>query len=187
MHPASLVNAIEALYQCAATDQSAEIGHNGWVSSIEPFTYNGEFEVSRNANCTPISIFTATFHVFMVFALASTVRTRQRVYDFSPDQFYRVAMSVSPQCFSTTSIATLQGTLLLAVHSLLGPTEMNIWQLTYSAMAHCVDLGLHRTPNESEGLSSAALLIRKMVFYNVYHIDRYVSWRRIICMLPKCI
>ncbi|EHK44761.1 hypothetical protein TRIATDRAFT_181798, partial [Trichoderma atroviride IMI 206040] len=175
LHPGSIVAAIEALYQCAAAEPSAEIGFNGWVTAVEPFAYNGEFALSRGVNCTSISIFTATFHVFMVFTLAATVRTRQRMYDFAPDQFYRAATSVAHYCFSDASVATLQAILLLAVHSLLSPTEMNIWTLTYTAMAQCIDLGLHRMPADDNGASDAAALTRKMVFFNVYHLDRSVA------------
>lgn len=172
MHPGSIVAAIEALYQCATAEPSAQIGFNGWVTTVEPFAYNGEFALSRGVDCTPISIFMATFHVFMVFTLAATVRTRQRMYDFAPDQFYRAATSVAHYCFSNTSVDTLQAILLLAVHSLLSPTEMNIWTLTYTAMAQCIDLGLHRMPADGDGASGAAALTRKMVFFNVYHLDR---------------
>ncbi|KAJ4299216.1 hypothetical protein N0V90_004460 [Kalmusia sp. IMI 367209] len=91
----SFIDALNALYHCAAADTTAEVGHNGWVETVEPFSYNGEHERSRNVNCTPISIFTATFHIYMVFTLAAIVRTRQRMYDFAPDQFYRVAMSIA--------------------------------------------------------------------------------------------
>lgn len=173
LHPGSVLVAIEALYQCAAAEPSAEIGFKGWVATVEPFAYNGEFALSRGVNCTPVSIFTATFHVFMAFTLAATVRTRQRMYDFAPAQFYRAATSVAHQCFSNTSVATLQAILFAAVHSLLSPTEMNIWTLTYTAMAQCIDLGLHRMPTEGDGISRAAALTRKMVFFTVYHLDRY--------------
>jgi hypothetical protein len=172
LHPGSIIAAIEALYQCAAAEPSAEIGFNGWVTTVEPFAYNGEFALSRGVDCTPISIFTATFHVFMAFTLAATVRTRQRMYDFAPDQFYRAATSVAHYCFSSTSVATLQAILLAAVHSLLSPTEMNIWTLTYTAMAQCIDLGLHRMPADGDGATGVAALTRKLVFFTVYHLDR---------------
>ncbi|KAL5452703.1 hypothetical protein PMIN06_005884 [Paraphaeosphaeria minitans] len=175
LHPGSLVNAIEALYQCATAEPSAELGFNGWVTTIEPFAYNGEFSHLRGINKTPISIFTATFHVFMAFTLAATIRTRQRMYDFAPDQFYRVATSVAHHCLSNTSVATLQAILLAAVHSLLTPTEVNIWTLTYTAMAQCIDLGLHRMPKSGDDISAAAILTRKMVFFSVYHLDRSVA------------
>lgn len=175
MHPGSLISAVSALYKCAASDATTEIGHNGWLHTIEPFTYNGEFDILRNDHCTPVSVFTATFHVFMVFTLAATVRTRQRIYDFAPNQFYRVAMSTSQHCFSNTSTASLQATLLLAAYSLLGPAELNIWTLTYVAMAHCIDLGLHRTPSADSDMNRPAFLTRKMLFFSVYHLDRSIA------------
>ncbi|KAH7126635.1 fungal-specific transcription factor domain-containing protein [Dendryphion nanum] len=175
MHPSSVMSAVEALYQCAAADVAVEIGYKGWPASMQPFEYNGEYDVSRNTNCTPISIFTASYHVFMVFTLAATVKVRQRTYDFAPNQFYRVAMSSGQQCFSETSIASLQGTLLLAAYSLLTPAEINIWTLIYVAMAHCVDLGLHRTPHSVSTLSRTAIFVRRMIFFSVYHLDRSIA------------
>jgi hypothetical protein len=172
LHPASLISAMKALYQTVAAGATVEIGYNGWGTSVQPFPYNGEYDTSRNSHCTPISIFTATFHVFMVFTLAATIRTRQRFYDFAPDQFYRIAVSAGEHCFSNTSLASLQATLLLGVYSLLSPASLNIWTLTYVSMAHCVDLGLHRTPSSGSGLSRAALLTRKLLFFSVYHLDR---------------
>lgn len=174
LHPASLLSVFEALYQCAAADTTAQICHNGWVESVQPFAYNGEFELSRNSYRTPISVFTGAFHAYMVLTLAATVQTRRRNYDFAPGQFYRVAISVSQHCFGKTSIVSLQCTLLLAVYSLLSPAELNIWTLTYVAMAHCVDLGLHRATSGDRNISDPAIIVRKMVFFTVYHLDRYV-------------
>lgn len=175
LHPRSVINAIEALYECEAAEPAAETGYNGWATTVETFTYNGEFAVSRGNKCTPISISMATFHVFMIFTLAATVRTRQRKYDFAPDQFYRAAILVAQECFINTSVATLQAILLSAVHSLLSPTETNIWTLTYTAMAQCIDLGLHRMPTKGDGMDGAAALTRKMAFFTVYHLDRYAD------------
>lgn len=172
IHPASLLSALAALYECAAAERTTPIGFNGWVESVAAFSYNGEFEQSRGVSVTPISIFTATFHLFMAFTLAATIRMRERLYDFAPNQFYKVAMSVSQECFSDTSIPTLQATLLLAVHGLLSPAEVNIWTLTHVAMAHCIDLGLHRATNSDAVTSPTALLTRRLVFYCVYHLDR---------------
>lgn len=63
--------------------------------------------------------------------------------------------------------------MLLAVHSLVSPAEVNIWVLTHVSMAHCIDLGLHRSANVEEATSLEALLTRKLVFYCVYHLERY--------------
>ena len=175
LHPSSLLDAVEALYQCAVTGATDEIGFNGWPTTVQPFAYNGELQVSKDTECTPISVFTAAFHVFMVFTLASTVRVRQRVYDFAPKQFYQTAMSFGPQCFSSTSTFSLQATLLLAVYSIISPAELNVWTLTYVAMAHCVDLGLHRATSANSSTSQASVLTRKMLFFSVYHLDRLVS------------
>ncbi|KIW08195.1 hypothetical protein, variant [Verruconis gallopava] len=173
-HIPSLINALDALYVCESLSESANIGRGGWPEFLEPFPYNGDFEQFRGQNATPISIFTATFHIFMVFTLASIIRTREKTFDFAPNQFYKVAMAAAEQTFSTVSIASLQATLCLAVHSLLNPAEVNIWTLTHIAMAHCVDLGLHRDPRVGE-LSGTAITVRRTLFYYVYHLDRSVA------------
>ena len=174
--PSSLTSAVEALHCCVDADETTEIGHNGWLCTVETFTYNGEADMEH----TSISVFMATFHVYMVFALAAAIRTRRRLFDFAPDQFYRVALSLGHHCFSITSLASIQAILLMAVHSLVGPAEVNIWTLTYLAMAHCIDLGLHRSPSPTDGVSKPAVLVRKMTFFSVYHLDRYV-------LLTKCV
>jgi hypothetical protein len=175
LHPTSLVNALNALYHCSEAADPITFGQNAWVENVAPFAYNGEYESIRDANITPISIFTATFHIFMVFTLAATIQTRNRNYDFAPKQFYRVATSVAHECFSTTSIASLQATLLLAVHSLLGPAEVNIWTLTHIAMAHCIDLGLHRAVVPNAQINATTSTIRRLIFFSVYHLDRAIA------------
>lgn len=123
--------------------------------------------------CTPISISTAIFHVFMVFSLAATVLTRKRNFDHSPIRFYRMAMQSTSDCFSGVSVSALQGVLLLAIQGIIEPAGLNIWTLMNVAMSHCVDLGLHREPDNPSDLSPIARTVRRLIFHAVYSLDRY--------------
>lgn len=171
IHGPSFMSAFEALYHCAEAPIDAEIMVSGWLEGKKAFSYNGEMVVAADESHTPITIYTAIFHVFMVLNLAATMRTREKDFEFAPARFYRVAMSVSQECFSGISLASLQGVLLLTIHTLLAPAEMNIWTLVHICMAHCIDLGLHREP-KPDGLSVAARNIRRFVFYCIYSLDR---------------
>ena len=171
IHVPSLLDALEALYSCEYTTESTNIGWGGWPQDMAPFSYNGEFEEFRGQNATPVTVFTATFHVFMVFTLAAIIRTREKTFDYAPSQYYKVAMHAAQQTFSGVSIASLQATLCLVVHGLLTPAEVNVWTLAHIAMAHCVDLGLHRDPRPAQ-LSTSSVTIRRILFHYIYHLDR---------------
>ncbi|KAE8367069.1 hypothetical protein BDV27DRAFT_143089 [Aspergillus caelatus] len=154
---------------------NGHVGPNGWIDTMNPFAYNGRYDVSAGNEITPISVFTATFHVFMVFSLAATVMTRNRSFDHSPDKYYRIAMSAASECFCSISVPALQGVLLLMVQGLIGPAAINIWTLSYIATSHCIDLGLHREPTDYSELTPTALTIRRLIFHTVYSLDRSIS------------
>jgi hypothetical protein len=165
------MSALEALYRCTEVENDANISESGWPEGMKPFAFNGELGTPTDRTSTPITIYIAAFHVFMVLNLAATMRTRARDFEFAPAQFYRAAMSVSQQCFSGISLPSLQAILLLTIHTLLAPAEMNIWTLVHVCMAHCIDLGLHREPN-SHDLNAAARNTRRLVFHCIYSLDR---------------
>ena len=121
---------------------------------------------------TPIPIFTAVFHVFMVFSLAATVITRKKNFDYSPIRFYRMAMLTASECFSGISVPALQAVLLLAIQGMIEPAGLNIWTLVHISMSHCIDLGLHREPSDPSDLSPVALAVRRLIFHTVYSLDR---------------
>ncbi|KAE8331497.1 hypothetical protein BDV39DRAFT_189876 [Aspergillus sergii] len=160
---------------CADLGCNGHIGPNGWIDTINTFSYNGRYDITAGNEITPISVFTATFHVFMVFSLAATVMTRNRSFDHSPDKYYRIAMSAASECFCSISVPALQGVLLLMVQGLIGPAAINIWTLSYIATSHCIDLGLHREPTDHSELSPTALTIRRLIFHTVYSLDRSIS------------
>ncbi|KAE8146985.1 hypothetical protein BDV25DRAFT_43019 [Aspergillus avenaceus] len=175
LDPYSVMNAYRALHDCARLGCDGHMGQNGWIDRVEAFPYNGRCDVCAGSEITPITISTATFHLFMVFSLAATVLTRSKRYDHNPDRYYRMAMTVAADCFSSISIPALQGVLLLMVKGLIGPAAINVWTLSYLAMSHCIDLGLHREPTDYSDLSHTALTVRRLIFHTVYSFDRSIA------------
>ncbi|OAA60302.1 Transcription factor [Niveomyces insectorum RCEF 264] len=187
MHAPSVLKAVEALYDCADLGPSAALGRNGWPESVKPFSYNGEWgldadhtehtEATEGATeTTPISIYTAAAHVFMVLNLAATSRTRDNDFNMSPTRLYRAAMACASECFSTISLPSLQCLLLLTVRALVMPAEVNIWTLVHVSMAHCIDLGIHREAIVvGRGGGPVAAHVRRTVFYTAYTLERSVA------------
>jgi len=156
---------------CAQTGYNDSVDRNGWIDSVDPFSYNGRMDVVAGYISTPISITSAVFHVFMAFSLSAAILTRKKNYDYPPTRFHRMAMSTASETFSNISVTSLQAILLLAVQSLTEPAAVNLWTLTHIAMSHCIDLGLHREPSESNMPAGARAMLR-FIFYTVYSLDR---------------
>lgn len=159
---------------CSQAGHDGFVDRNGWISTVEPFSYNGRTDHIAGRDVTPISISTAVFHVFAAFSLSSTILTRKKNYEFSPARFQRVAMSVAPETFSSISVTSLQAILLLAVQSLIEPAGLNVWTLSHIAMSHCIDLGLHREPHDAI-TPSGTRIIQRFIFWTVYSMDRSIS------------
>lgn len=172
LHPASLVRAYNALRSCVERGYRGSVDRNGWIHDIDSFPYNGKIDMLAGQKLTPISVFTAVFHVFMAMSLAATVLTRKKNYDFSPSRFHSVAISTASECFSSISTPALQAILLLAVQSTIEPAGLSVWTLSHLAMSHCVDLGLHREPSDNSETSSCANTVRRFIFYTIYSLDR---------------
>ncbi|KAI3006467.1 transcriptional regulator family: Fungal Specific TF [Aspergillus niger] len=93
LHAPSLINAYLALYESTQMEPTGQYDSNGWMEGLEPFEYNGMADKESGKQSTPITVFTAVVHVFMVFSLAATVLTRKKNFDYSPTKFYRMALA----------------------------------------------------------------------------------------------
>ncbi|GLA26538.1 hypothetical protein AnigIFM63326_003701 [Aspergillus niger] len=175
LHAPSLINAYLALYESTQMEPTGQYDSNGWMEGLEPFEYNGMADKESGKQSTPITVFTAVVHVFMVFSLAATVLTRKKNFDYSPTKFYRMALAETSSCFSSVSVTSLQGILLLAIHSMICPAGLNIWTLAHLAMSHCIDLGLHREPSPSTSVSRTSLAVKRLIFYTTYSLDRTIA------------
>lgn len=148
LHIQSVSHAHDALYLCCDADANVEINQNVWPSTIAAFSYNGEIHSVDSQPGTLISLSTAMFHCFMVFTLAATVRVGGAQNEFAPAPFYRIANSVALDTLLNTSIPSLQGIYLLAIHALMSLAKLNIRTLAYVCTAHYVDLDIHHQQDD---------------------------------------
>lgn len=121
------------------------------------------------------------FILFMVLNIAAIIRVRARVHTLSPENFYAAALHFSQDCFSHISLATIQALTVLLVHCLLIPAEANVWTLTHLAMAHCVELGVHRDQPHGAHYEWDHQQLRRSIFYTIYSLDRFCAF--LSCLL----
>lgn len=120
------------------------------------------------------------FNMFMVFNIASIIRVRSRIYENAPERFYRAALCFSQDCFAQISLPSIQALVTLSIHATLVPADVNLWTLLHIALAHCVELGIHREEVEDDhGLEDAHLTqyrqARRFVFFTIYSLDRSIA------------
>ncbi|KAK6826580.1 hypothetical protein RU639_005403 [Aspergillus parasiticus] len=174
LDPTSVSNICEALYTFASSTQIHKPGRKGWPVDSAVFSYNGEMEIRDGQYEISIPIYTAAFHLLMIFSLAATTRARRRQLEDSPHRLYRTAMSLSPHFLNEPSLTGVQALVLLAAHSLMTPSEINIWTIVHIAMANSIDIGLHREMEVSPH-NRLPIHMRRMVFWTVYSLDRSIS------------
>ena len=163
---------MEALYQCVAASTLAPYQQNGWPANLQPFSYNGEEFVPEDPKPIPISAHIAAFQLLMALSIGATLQIRGRRYSHNPKIFFNSAINLSTHVFGSISLPVLQSILLVIVHSLIDPDGCDVWTLTHIAMAHAVDLGIHREASNSGLFSPIAVDVRRRVFFCVYSLDR---------------
>lgn len=115
----------------------------------------------------------AAFQLFVALSIGATLQIRKRKYNHNPSTFFKSAISLSKHVFGTISMPVLQSVLLLIVHSLIDPEGCNnVWTLTHIAMAHGIDLGIHREVGDSGKFSTLAEM-RRRIFFCAYSLDRW--------------
>ncbi|KAH6695429.1 fungal-specific transcription factor domain-containing protein [Plectosphaerella plurivora] len=174
LEPSSLMSALDALYHGATSPVDQDVLLSGWPSSTPPFRWNGRTVAPGQQHRDVVPLPAIAFIVFMTFNLASLVEVRSRNYTHSPDKFYQTALSFSQACFSQISLTSIQGLVALVVHSILTPAETHLWTILHVALAHCVEIGVHREePHEADDFNHQQ--IRRFVFYTIYSLDRSIS------------
>ncbi len=173
LEAASVLSALEALYGCCSYPLENDVLINGWPAASSVFRWNGrEIDPTRTRD-PAVSMPAIAFVLFMIFNIAAIVKVRSRVYEFPPEKYYKAALGFAGETFSHISLSTIQAVVLLAVRSLLTPAEAHLWTLIHVAMAHCVEIGVHRdggAPAEHDRDHQEA---RRYVFFTVYHLDRF--------------
>lgn len=179
LDPKGLFAALEALYECS-TIENEGIFHNDWPFSVQDFRWNGQSPLSSNAAGKSVPLAVVAFIFFMIFNVAAIVKVRARNYEFPPAKFYRAALLFSGDCFSQISVSSIQAIVVLIIHSILTPAEVNLWTLIHIAMAQVVELGLHREPQSAGAGEKNVQQIHRFIFYVIYSLDRFVSVPRYI-------
>lgn len=171
----SLYSAMDALYDALPFLPEGRPLPGGWPSTTPPFRWNGWMRDVRDPASKVVPLSNIAFILFMVFNIGAIVQVRSRVYDHPPDRYYRTAKKFAKDCFSYINISSIQAEVLLMVHSMLTPGEMNLWTLLHIAWAHCVELGIHREPATLGIGNEAHQEVKRKTFYTIYGLDRSIS------------
>ncbi|KAH0422908.1 hypothetical protein CcaCcLH18_12510 [Colletotrichum camelliae] len=176
LEPTSLLSALDALYSTFSCSLDDDPFPHGWPSTMQAFRWNGRQRLPGDQGVHSVPMPVVAFILFMVFNIAAIIKVRGRVYEFPPEKFYRAALHFSKDCFSQISLSSIQALVVLIVHSMLTPAEVNLWTLIHIALAHCVELGIHREPlNAIESADFENQQIRRLTFFTIYSLDRSVS------------
>lgn len=171
----SLQSALNALYDALPFLPEGRPLPGGWPSTTPQFRWNGRIVDVQDPSNEVVPLSNVAFILFMVFNIGAIVQVRSRCYEHPPDRFYRTAKMFARDCFSEINLSSIQGEVLLMVHSMLTPGEMNLWTLLHIAWAHCVELGIHREPTSIEKDEEAEQEVKRRVFYTIYGLDRSIS------------
>jgi hypothetical protein len=163
---------MDALYECCSILTDGDALHDGWPSSLMAFRWNGRLTKPGQHKDSNVPMPAVAFILFMVFNIASILGVRARVYKYSPEKFYTAAQYFAKECFSQTRLSSIQAVVMLMLHSLLTPSEANLWTLIHVAMAHCVELGIHRDDPQCEENAWDYLQIKRYIFFCIYSLDR---------------
>lgn len=174
LHRPSFMRAVRALYQCLDELTPASSQPNGWPAHSQSFTVDDEEHITEGTGQLAISVHAGAFQLLMALSMGAILQIRSRKYSHDPKTFFNAAMGMSSHVFGNISLPILQCILLVVVHSLLDPDGCDAWTLTHVAMAHSIDLGLHREASSSCLFSKIVTDIRRRVFFCVYSLDRSV-------------
>ncbi|KIW62601.1 hypothetical protein PV04_10761 [Phialophora macrospora] len=114
--------------------------------------------------------------VLSITTMSSRFRDSSKIASTSQDIF-KNALNYAGALYET-SIASLQGVMLLIQYSWLMPDASSLWHLVSHGMRMAVELGLHRDPVETiehGRLSDFEVQMRRRIFWVMYEMDRSVS------------
>ncbi|CAG8893588.1 unnamed protein product [Penicillium salamii] len=155
LDPESLCRVCEVVYEFSSKPLSPKLGRKGWPEDLRAFAYNGEMEIRDGQYETSISVAPKGIGRF-------------------PQRLFKAAMSLAGNCLAVPCLTTIQSMVLLLAHSLMTPSDINIWTMVHLCMASCVDIGLHREMTATPH-NRLPIHIRRMVFWTVYSLDRSIS------------
>ncbi|KAK2757251.1 hypothetical protein FQN54_004765 [Arachnomyces sp. PD_36] len=133
-------------------------------------------EASQRALPADITPTIATFQVYMVLAIGALVLKNQRGDSrVAKDTYYLAAMRHMDAFQMWNSISGIQCSLLLVLVCLYdGTLSAEVWTLKSNIVSSCIELGLHRLPQNTTSMNSWDILgIR--VFLSAYYLDRNIG------------
>ncbi|KAF5252849.1 hypothetical protein FANTH_2173 [Fusarium anthophilum] len=175
LEPISLFSAVEAIYPCLDGILECDISSHGWPATMPPFRWNGRVVIPGVSNEEGVNLSAVTFILFMVFNIGALVKVRSRNYDFPPQRFYRAALHFSKEAFAHTTLSSIQSLMMLVMHGMLTPAEVNLWTLVHLGLAYCVETGVHREQSQPNPEDFAMLQVRRFTFFTIYSLDRSIS------------
>ncbi|KAF5547600.1 pyrimidine pathway regulatory 1 [Fusarium phyllophilum] len=175
LEPLSLFSAVEAIYSCLGGILECDISSQGWPASMPPFRWNGRVVVPGVSNEEGVTLSAVAFILFMVFNIGALVKVRSRNYDFPPQRFYRAALHFSKEAFVHITLSSIQSLMMLVMHGMLTPAEVNLWTLVHLGLAYCVETGIHREQSQPNPDDFAMLQVRRFTFFMIYSLDRSIS------------
>ncbi|KAF5689538.1 pyrimidine pathway regulatory 1 [Fusarium circinatum] len=155
LEPISLFSAVEAIYPWLDGILECDISSHGWPANMSPFRWNGRVIVPGVSNEEGVTFSAVAFILFMVFNIGALVKVRSRNYDFPPQRFYRAALHFSKEAFAHITLSSIQSLMMLVMHGMLTPAEVNLWTLVHLGLAYCVETGIHREQGQSSREGSA--------------------------------
>jgi hypothetical protein len=175
IEPSGIFSALDAIYDCLQDPLLDDDFRNGWPSNMRPFYWNGRQVVPGVAESGGVTMPVVAFTLFMILNIGAIVKVRSRIYEYPPQRYYRAAIHFSKDAFSQISLPSLQGLVMLVVHSMLTPAEVNLWTLVHLALAYCVEIGVHREQAELSASDFTYQQVRRFTFFTIYSLDRYVK------------
>ncbi|KAG5803733.1 hypothetical protein H9Q74_011678 [Fusarium xylarioides] len=172
LEPLSLFSAVEAIYSCPDGILESDISSHGWPATMPPFRWNGRVIVPGISNEEGVTLSAVAFILFMVFNIGALVKVRSRNYDFPPQRFYRAALHFSKEAFAHITLSSIQSLMMLVMHGMLTPAEVNLWTLVHLGLAYCVETGIHREQSQPNPDDFAMPQVRRFTFFTIYSLDR---------------
>ncbi|ROT41142.1 hypothetical protein SODALDRAFT_270533 [Sodiomyces alkalinus F11] len=114
---------------------------------------------------------------YMVLAIGYVARSRS-----GNDEYYKKAVDFAARALPYADgaltpgyVAQIQSLILFTQYSMLDPAHFDSWHLIGFACRAIMDMGFHQDPPPNQVSDTAALDMRRALFYCVYSLDRAIS------------
>jgi hypothetical protein len=117
--------------------------------------------------------------VFMVLAVGSAAQSQATNDEHYMNGVYFVSKALrhADRAMMPGYPTQIQSLILLTQYSMLDPAHFDSWHLIGFTCRAVVDLGFHQDPPGEQMPDKEVLDMRRKMFYCVYSLDRYVTFR----------